>query len=353
MKRDTLNTMYAKIILGIESSCDETSAAVVSIDGDTLRVLACRTASQDELHEEYRGVVPEIASRAHLDRIIPVIRGACADASVTLTKINGIAVGNRPGLIGSLLVGTSTAKSLAWSLGVPFVGVDHVMAHLVAGLLDQPPLEWPAIGLVASGGHTSLFRMTSALDAELIGATVDDAAGEAFDKGAAILGLGYPGGAKLDAIADTGDDAAIALPVTRLKGGDFSFSGVKTALALAAKDARFSGQTANLAASFRRVIIAQIIGQLVNAIEEHGVPSCLIGGGVAANSLLRREAAALCARHSVTLRMAELRWCTDNAAMIAGAGALRIAAGQCDPWDLTAHPLSQIARGQRGPRGRS
>ena len=181
MNGDTLTHMAVRIILGIESSCDETSAAIVSIDGDQLRVLSCRTAGQDDLHAEYRGVVPEIASRAHLDRIIPVVRGACAEAGITLKEINGVAAGNRPGLIGSLLVGTSTAKALAWSLDIPFVGVDHVIAHLVAGLLDQPPLQWPAIGLVASGGHTSLFLMRSPMEVQLIGATIDDAAGEAFE----------------------------------------------------------------------------------------------------------------------------------------------------------------------------
>ena len=345
--------MTARIILGIESSCDETSAAIVSIDSDQLRVLSCRTAGQDDLHAEYRGVVPEIASRAHLDRIIPVIRGACADAGITLKEINGIAASHRPGLIGSLLVGTSTANALAWSLDIPFVGVDHVMAHLIAGLLDQTALEWPAIGLVASGGHTSLFRMQSPLEAQLIGATIDDAAGEAFDKAASILQLGYPGGAKLDALAETGDANLIALPMTRLKGGDFSFSGIKTALALAARDPKNAGRFADLAASFRKVVVAQIIRNLTLALDEHSAPSCLIGGGVAANSHLRREVASVCAERGVALRIAELRWCTDNAAMIAGAGALRIARGECDGWDLAAHPLSQVARGDRGARRRS
>ncbi len=342
--------MASQIILGIESSCDETSAAVVAVEGAGLRVLACTTAGQDDLHEEYRGVVPEIASRAHLDRILPVIRGACADAGIKLEEIDGVAAGHRPGLIGSLLVGLSAAKSIAWSLGVPFVGVDHVMAHLVAGLLDQSPLEWPAIGLVASGGHTSLLLMRSPLDGDLLGATIDDAAGEAFDKAASLLDLGYPGGARLDALAETGDATAISLPMTRLKGLDFSFSGVKTALALASKSPEFSGRSADLAASFRRVVIGQITRNLILALDEHHAPSCVIGGGVAANALLRREAERICLERKTALRIAPLRWCTDNAAMIAGAGALRIARGESDPWDLAAHPLSAIARGRRGPR---
>ncbi len=345
--------MAVRIILGIESSCDETSAAIVSIDGDQLRVLSCRTAGQDDLHAEYRGVVPEIASRAHLDRIIPVVRGACAEAGITLKEINGVAAGNRPGLIGSLLVGTSTAKALAWSLDIPFVGVDHVIAHLVAGLLDQPPLQWPAIGLVASGGHTSLFLMRSPMEVQLIGATIDDAAGEAFDKAASILELGYPGGAKLDALAESGDASIVPLPMTRLKGGDFSYSGIKTAFALATRDPRYAGRSADLAASFRKVVVAQITRNLALALEEHAAPSCLVGGGVAANALLRREVASVCTERGVSLRVAELRWCTDNAAMIAGAGALRIAHGECDGWDLVAHPLSELARGDRGARRRT
>ncbi len=342
--------MAARLILGIESSCDETSAAVVRVDGETLHVLSCNTASQDELHAEYRGVVPEIASRAHLASIIPVIRSACAEAHVSLSGIHGVAAGHRPGLIGSLLVGVSSAKSLAWGLDVPFVGVDHVLAHLVACLLDQPPVVWPAIGLVASGGHTSLFRMNTPLDVTLIGATIDDAAGEAFDKGAALLGIGYPGGARLDAIAQTGDGMALPLPITRLQSLDFSFSGVKTALALAAKHPDCAGRTSDLAASFRRVIVAQIIRNLGRALDAHPSATVLVGGGVAANRLLRTEAAALTTTRGVALRIAEPRWCTDNAAMIAGAGALRIARGERDGWDLTAQPLSAVARGRRGPQ---
>lgn len=345
--------MAARVILGIESSCDETSAALVRVDGDALEVLACNTASQDELHSEYRGVVPEIASRAHLERIIPVIRSACADAGISLQRVDGVAAGHRPGLIGSLLVGVSAAKALAWGANIPFVGVDHVHAHLIAGLLERPPIEWPAIGLVASGGHTSLFRMQSPLELTLIGATIDDAAGEAFDKGAALLQIGYPGGARLDELAETGEPNRISLPITRLSALDFSFSGVKTALALAAKNPEHARAIPDLAASFRRVIIAQIMRNLARALDQHPAATVLIGGGVAANRLLRREAESLCIDRGVALCIAEHRWCTDNAAMIAGVGALRIARGESDDWDLTAQPLSTIARGRRGPQERS
>ncbi len=344
--------MAARVILGIESSCDETSAALVRVDGDALTVLACNTASQDELHAEYRGVVPEIASRAHLDRIIPVIRSACAEAGISLQHVDGIAAGHRPGLIGSLLVGVSAAKALAWGANIPFVGVDHVHAHLVAGLLDRPAIQWPAIGLVASGGHTSLFRMESPLELTLIGATIDDAAGEAFDKGAALLHIGYPGGARLDELAESGDAARIPLPITRLSALDFSFSGIKTALALAAKNPEHAGAVSDLAASFRRVVIAQIMRNLARALDQHPAATILIGGGVAANRLLRREAEALSVDRGVALCIAEHRWCTDNAAMIAGTGALRMAAGESDDWDLTAQPLSAVARGRRGPQER-
>ncbi len=345
--------MSARVVLGIESSCDETSAALVRIDGGSLTVLGCTTASQDALHAEYRGVVPEIASRAHLDCIIPVIRRTCESAGLSLHQLNGVAAGHRPGLIGSLLVGLSAAKSLAWALDLPFVGVDHVHAHLVAGLLDQPCLEWPAIGLVASGGHTSLFRMESPHELTLIGATIDDAVGEAFDKGAAILNLGYPGGSRLDECAEAGDPTAIPLPFTRLATLDFSFSGIKTALRLAACSPENAGRTGDLACSFRRVLIAQLIRNISRALDEYPSASVLIGGGVAANRLLRREAATLCADRGVILRIADPRWCTDNAAMIAATGALRIARGEQDGPELAAHPLSALARGHRGKQERT
>ncbi len=342
--------MAATTVLGIESSCDETSAAVVRLEGDVPRVLSCVTAGQDALHETYRGVVPEIASRAHLESILPVVRRALAESETPLGSLDGVAAGHRPGLIGSLLVGTSLAKSLAWARGLPFVGVDHVVAHLTATLLDRATVAWPAIGLVASGGHTSLFLMRDPLTLELLGATIDDAAGEAFDKAAAILGLGYPGGARVDHAAESGNAECLDLPISRLKGLDFSFSGVKTALALAARVDPSPHSREDLAAAFRRAVIGQITRNLAVAIETHSAPTCLIGGGVAANRLLRSDAAALCERHGCELRIAEPRWCTDNAAMIAGLGAIRIARGERDPWDLAPQPMSAIARGARGPK---
>ncbi|MBM4102024.1 MAG: tRNA (adenosine(37)-N6)-threonylcarbamoyltransferase complex transferase subunit TsaD [Phycisphaerae bacterium] len=338
-------------VLGIESSCDETSAAVVEIAGDGLHVRSCVTASQDALHEEYRGVVPEIASRAHLECIVPVVRAALRAADATLESIDGIASGTRPGLIGSLLVGTSAAKAIAWASARPFVGVDHVAAHLVACLLDRPPVAWPALGLVVSGGHTSLFSMHSPLEPVLLGATIDDAAGEAFDKAAAILGVGYPGGARLDAAAERGDPALIPLPRTRLRGHDFSFSGLKTALALAHQ--RSPNETDALAASFRFAVVDQLLDRTWKASEEIAARTLLIGGGVAANALLRRELTRGCEMRGIDLRLSEPRYCTDNAAMIAATGALRLQRGERDGWETVAEPLSSLARGRRGERRRT
>ncbi len=342
--------MGALVVLGLESSCDETSAAVVVLKEGHLSVRSCTTAAQDLLHEEYRGVVPEIASRAHLEAVIPTIRRALQEAAITPRELHGVAAASRPGLIGSLLVGSSAAKAFAWGRSLSFVGIDHVVAHLVATQLDTEAVEWPAVGLVASGGHTSLFAMRGPLDLDLIGATIDDAAGEAFDKAAAILNIGYPGGARLDELAESGDAQSIDFPVTALSGLDFSFSGIKTALSLAAKREAGRHKSADFAAAFRRAVVAQIVRNLARAIDERGARSCLVGGGVAANRLLRREAARVCDERGCALRLAPARWCTDNAAMIAGAGALRIARGERDPWDLAPQPLSSLARGPRGQR---
>ena len=337
-------------VLGIESSCDETSAAVVEIERDALLVRSCVTASQDALHEEYRGVVPEIASRAHLDCIVPVVRAALREAGVALHAIDGIASGTRPGLIGSLLVGTSAAKAIAWASGRPFVGVDHVATHLVACLLDRPPVAWQALGLVVSGGHTSLFALRHPLEPTLLGATIDDAAGEAFDKAAAILGLGYPGGARLDAAAERGNPADVPLPRTRLRGHDFSFSGLKTALALAHQ--RSPKDTDALAASFRFAVVDQLLDRTWRASEEIAARTLLVGGGVAANALLRRELTHGCEVRGIDLRLSDPRYCTDNAAMIAASGALRLQRGEREGWDTVAEPLSSLARGRRGDRRR-
>jgi N6-L-threonylcarbamoyladenine synthase len=344
----------AALILGIETSCDETAAAVVR--GGTA-VLSNVVASQHALHERYRGVVPEIASRAHLERILPVVREALQAADVEYAALDAIAVANRPGLIGSLLVGVSAAKALAWSLGKPLIGVDHVEAHLQAGLLNATPMTSPAVGLVVSGGHTSLYLvMEDSL--RVIGRTIDDAVGEAFDKVGSLLGLPYPGGPEVDRIAARGDAGAYEFPMglperDRL---DFSFSGLKTAVLYVVKGVPAvpnrpgSGRApvemteqmrADIAASFQKAAIGALMRKLRRAIEVHGVGGVIVGGGVSANSLLRRELAALAEESGLDVRVPAMEFCVDNAAMIAAAGARRLRAGQCDALELSAMATSR------------
>lgn len=341
------------LLLGIETSCDETSAAVVA-DGTVVRSNVI--ATQDDLHRRYAGVVPEIASRAHLERILPVVEQALAEAGASLRDLDAIAVGHRPGLVGSLLVGTSAAKALAWALDRPLIGVDHVHAHLWAGNLGREPAALPALGLVVSGGHTSLYRVEAPFDCRTIGRTIDDAVGEAYDKAATIIGLPWPGGPRLDALATEGDDRAHDFPIARVSGGglDFSFSGLKTAFLYAARgqpkgrDAtgpRFprdgaaldDDAKADLAASFQRAAVRAVMRNVIRAVDEEPERrSLLVGGGVSANRRLRAELESLAKRRSLDLRLPELRHCLDNAAMIAGLGAVRLAAGDVDGLDLQA-----------------
>ncbi len=360
------------LLLGIETSCDETAAAVVE-DGRVVRSNVI--ASQDDLHAEYAGVVPEIASRAHAERILPVVRRAIADAGVTLAGLDAVAVGHRPGLIGSLLVGVSAAKALAWSLRKPLVGVDHVHAHLYAGWLEenapangQPlaanslPSAFPALGLVVSGGHTAMYRCTSPVDVRRLGGTIDDAMGEAFDKGATILGLPYPGGPNLDRLARTpgADDRAHDFPISlrRRDSLDFSFSGLKTSLLYAVRGKPLPGgqferdhtwlseaSRADLAASFQRAAVAAVIYKLERACVA-GLPdmvnyrTLVVGGGVAANSRLRRELVEFTRTHAMALRLPAPRFCVDNAAMIAGLGYHLLRAGRTSGLDLEAVPTT-------------
>jgi N6-L-threonylcarbamoyladenine synthase len=354
-----------RLILGVETSCDETAAAVVRNGRD---VLSNIIASQNDLHAEYRGVVPEIASRAHAERILPIIRRALADAGVSLRELSAVAVGNRPGLIGSLLVGTAAAKALAWSLGIPVIGVDHVHAHLLAGLLrgtGVPPVPqptFPALGLVVSGGHTSLYLCQSTVRVRRIGATIDDAVGEAYDKVAAVLGLDFPGGPNLDKLAHTGQAHHPGFPISRLSPDslDFSFSGLKTAALYAfrgvpegahirqKREARGEAPLPRLsapdvAATFQQAAIGAVILKLERAMDRH--PECrtlLVGGGVSANSLLRTGLADLCVLRSVHLLLPPLAFCLDNGAMIAALGhdLLAECAGLGDDLTLTATPTT-------------
>ena len=361
------------ILLGIESSCDETAAAIVCAEAGRVRVLSDVVSTQHELHERYKGVVPEIASRAHVERILPVMRMALDDAHLGYRDLDAIAVGHRPGLIGSLLVGTSAAKALAWSLERPLIGVDHVAAHLFAGLLDRDPCRFPALGLVVSGGHTSLFLVHDPLRLELLGRTIDDAIGEAFDKAATMLGLGYPGGPLVDRLAASGNDTAIELPIAALgrdadgeRRLDVSFSGLKTALLYAVRgvpERRVRGTPrgqppvyqrsaadltdaarADLAASFQRAAVVGVMKVVERALDRHPhLGTLLVGGGASANTRLRRELTELAVARGLDLRLPPMRWCIDNAAMIAGYGAYRFAAGECDGLGLAPQPMSAIA----------
>jgi N6-L-threonylcarbamoyladenine synthase len=300
------------VILGIETSCDETAAAVVTDDGE---IRSNVVASQADLHAEYGGVVPEVASRRHLELIAPVIRQALGDAEIGLDDVEKIAVTRGPGLIGALLVGLAAAKSVAWSRRLPLVPVDHLDGHVASLYLRPTSLEPPFLCLLASGGHTLLLDVRSYTDRRVIGTTLDDAAGEAFDKGARLLGLPYPGGKEIDRLAREGDPEAYAFPVARVPGLDFSFSGLKTALLYATRDlapAELIARRADLAASYQRAIVRALVARVQDAAAQTGASRVAIVGGVAANSELREALAGATA--------APLPLCTDNAAMIASAG---------------------------------
>jgi N6-L-threonylcarbamoyladenine synthase len=300
------------LILGIETSCDDTCAALVTRDGE---VRANVIASQGLLHERYGGVVPEIASRQHLEVLDSVIDDAFERAGATLADVEEIAVTRAPGLIGALLVGVSSAKALAAARRLPLVPVDHLHGHVTASMLGEDPIEPPYLALVASGGHTFLARVDDPGGYRVLGETLDDAAGEAFDKGARILGLGYPGGPEIDRLARDGDPDAFDFPRSQPGDGlDFSFSGLKTALLYRVRDEP-DADRADLAASYQRAIVDALLIRLEQAIEREGLDRVAIGGGVAANRELRERAAALGVR--VWVPPSEL--CTDNAAMIAGA----------------------------------
>jgi tRNA N6-adenosine threonylcarbamoyltransferase len=299
------------LVLGIETSCDETAAALVDEEG---RVRSSIVASQADLHARYGGVVPEIASRRHLELVAPVVSAALEEAGVTLDDVSRVGVTQGPGLVGALLVGLSVAKALAWARGLPLVPVDHLRGHVATLYLEPDPLEPPFTCLLASGGHTLVLAVRDRSGFEVLGSTVDDAAGEAFDKGARLLGLGYPGGAELDRLAREGDPEAFSFPVARVPGLDFSFSGLKTALLYTVRDLGedvLEARRADLAAAYQRAIVRALVGRLRAAAEQTGDRTVAVVGGVAANSELR---AAL-----PDARFAPLALCTDNAAMIASA----------------------------------
>jgi N6-L-threonylcarbamoyladenine synthase len=306
-------------LLALETSCDDTCAAVV----DGSRILSNVVSSQAKFHERFGGVVPEVASRHHLELVNTVVAAALEEADVELAEVDALAVTQGPGLIGALLVGLSSAKALAAAHRKPLVPVDHLHGHVAANFLEPDPLEPPFLCLIASGGHTLLAGVREHSSFETLGATVDDAAGEAFDKGARLLGLGYPGGPAIQKAAESGDPDAFEFPVAMSERGlDFSFSGVKTSLVYRARDLgpeETARRRADLAASYQGAIVDQLVAKLERAARSGDWPAIALGGGVAANAELRERTRALCDELGLRLKLVPISLCTDNAAMIASA----------------------------------
>jgi N6-L-threonylcarbamoyladenine synthase len=323
------------IVLGVESSCDETAAACVMGGAD---VLSSVVSSQVDLHARFGGVVPELASRAHLELIVPVIARAVVEAGVDDARIDAVAATVGPGLIGSLLVGVSAAKALALVWGVPFVGVNHMEAHLYASFLEDPTIELPMVVLLVSGGHTLLVGMEDHGRYRLIGRTIDDAAGEAFDKVARYLGLGYPGGPAIDREAMKGDPSAIDFPRAMLNDGyDFSFSGLKTAVVNYVRK-NPDASNPDVAASFQQAVVEVLVAKARRAAREFGAKALALGGGVAANTSLREQFLSACVEDGLHGFLPSHEMCTDNAAMIAAAGWHRLIADGPTPLDAGADP---------------
>jgi len=308
-------------LLAIETSCDDTCAAVVTSGGE---ILSNVISSQSRFHERYGGVVPEIASRHHLELVNAVVEEALEEAGTALRDMSAVAATSRPGLIGALLVGLSTAKALAAAARLPFAAIDHLHGHVAANFLGPAPLEPPFLCLIASGGHTLLADVQRHDGYELLGSTRDDAAGEALDKGARLMGLGYPGGAAIDRLAREGDPEAFEFPLGMRRGDslDFSFSGLKTALVYKVRELgaeQTLARRTDLAASYERAVVESLLVKIGQALERTGHRRLAIGGGVAANSLLRHRAAEECARRGIELKIPPPVLCTDNAAMIGSA----------------------------------
>ena len=332
-------------ILGIETSCDETCAAVVE---DGRRVLSNVVATQTEIHRKYGGVVPEIASRAHLEALVPVVAEALQQARLDRQAIDAVAVVHRPGLIGSLILGVTAAKTLAWLHDRPLVGLNHVECHIYAACLERGELPFPCVALIVSGGHTSLYLCESPLAQALLGATTDDAAGEAFDKVANLLGLPYPGGPSIDRAAMHGSPAAVRFsrPWLAPESFDFSFSGLKTAVLYHVRghgaDAKkrptqlSEHEVADVAASFQECVVDVLVGKTLRAAEVHGMDRLIVGGGVAANTRLRSRFQDQARAAGIELLLPEMRYCTDNAAMVAGLAYHYVQAGRVSGLDLEA-----------------
>lgn len=336
--------MREPLVLGVESSCDETGVALVR--GNTL--LADAVASSVEEHVRFGGVVPEVASRAHLEAMVPMLRRACEEADVELADIDAVAVTSGPGLAGALVVGVAAAKAIAWGLDKPLYGVNHLCAHVCADVLDHGPLPSPTMALLVSGGHTNLLRINDiASDVVSVGSTIDDAAGEAFDKVARVLGLPYPGGPHIDALAAQGDPHAIRFPRGLTSGRDlqrhrfdFSFSGLKTAVVRWVEECRRDGRdvpVADVAASFSEAVADVLTRKAIDACNEFGIRDLQIGGGVTANKQLRAMAEKRCSDAGISLRVPRIRLCTDNGAMVAALGSQIVQRGLApSPLDLPA-----------------
>src|SRR6478735_3179849 len=339
------------LVLGIETSCDETAAAVVR---DGREIVSSVISSQIPIHKRFGCVVPELASREHLDKIVPVVSEAFERAGLAAQEIDGLAVTVGPGLVGSLLVGVSYAKAMAYALGKPFVGVNHIEGHIYSVAFENPPIEYPAEALVVSGGHTNIFLIPEPGKYQVLARTRDDAAGEAFDKVAKLLGLGYPGGPIIERLAREGNPNAVALPTTRLthadrnaphlKGDlDFSFSGLKTAVLRLVRERQEHGPLgeeaiADICASFQRVIVTTLVDRAFEAASRHGAKGIGVAGGVSANSRLRAELTFHGEQREMPTFLPSLALSTDNAAMIAAAGLRRMRAGLFAPADLNADP---------------
>jgi N6-L-threonylcarbamoyladenine synthase len=326
------------IVLGIETSCDETGVAIYQAGRG---LLGHQLHSQIKTHAEYGGVVPELASRDHIRKLIPLIRQTCADAGIYKTQLNGIAYTRGPGLIGALLVGASVARSLALRLEIPAVGIHHMEGHLLAPLLEPDPPEFPFLALLVSGGHTQLVHVEGIGRYEILGESVDDAAGEAFDKTAKMLGLGYPGGPEIAKLADQGDAGRFNFPrpMTDRPGLDFSFSGLKTHTVVTLQATKMTAQDrADIAAGFQKAVVDTIVIKTRRALQQTGLKRLVVAGGVSANRLMREQLEIMTHKEGCHVFFPRLEFCGDNGAMIAYAGCQRLMACQHEPMEISARP---------------
>lgn len=345
-------------ILGIESSCDDTGAAILNIDNGHINVCSNIVSSQFALHERYGGVVPELATRAHLQNILPVVEEALAQANMKGPDLDAIAVTQGPGIMGALLVGVQVAKALAYSWNVDFIGVNHLEGHIASIFLDAPtPITFPFVALLVSGGHSCLYRVESHTDIHLLGATHDDAAGEAFEKAAKMMGLPYPGGVKIDKLAQTGSTDAFPFPRPMLhKGLDFSFSGLKSAFRRTLEEQGYkAGEDSpilnDLCASFQEAVVEVLCTKAIRALKQEECSTLAIMGGVAANSRLRGKLQEWGQQEGVQVHIPNKAYCTDNAAMIACAGYQRWVQGERSEFSLSASTRMPL-RGLRGGSNR-